>query len=155
MRALRYWPGTATLLTTVVGIATAQAPAPDPSTRMVLVELYTSQGCDMCPAAESMLGALAEQDRRIVPIAFHVDYFDDPWKDEFSDPQYSRRQMAYNRLYTVLSAHPGLNISEFLSPVGSAVVGRFRDTQQPEVVNCNGVSSIVNTTAGSVPPFTQ
>jgi hypothetical protein len=68
--------------------------------RMVLVELYTSQGCDMCPTAEKVLGALAEQDRRIVPIAFHVDYFNDPWKDVFSDPLYSQRQMTYNQLYT-------------------------------------------------------
>ena len=67
---------------------------------MVLVELYTSQGCDMCPTAEKMLGALAERDRRIVPIAFHVDYFNDPWKDVFSDPLYSQRQMTYNQLYT-------------------------------------------------------
>src|SRR5690349_16123954 len=70
------------------------------SNRKVLVELFTSQGCDMCPAAEELLGALAERDRRIVPIAFHVDYFNDPWKDEFSDPLYSQRQMAYNQLYT-------------------------------------------------------
>ena len=68
--------------------------------KMVLVELYTSQGCDMCPTAEKMLGALAERDRRIVPIAFHVDYFNEPWKDVFSDPLYSQRQMAYNQLYT-------------------------------------------------------
>jgi hypothetical protein len=67
--------------------------------RRVLVELYTSQGCDMCPAAEKILGALAERDRRVVPIAFHVDYFNDPWKDVFSDPLYSRRQMTYNHLY--------------------------------------------------------
>ena len=72
----------------------------DASKRMVLVELYTSQGCDMCPTAEKMLGALAERDRRIVPIAFHVDYFNDPWKDVFSDPLYSQRQMTYNQLYT-------------------------------------------------------
>ena len=70
------------------------------SSRMVLVELYTSQGCDMCPTAENMLGALAEQDRRIVPIAFHVDYFNHPWKDVFSDPLYSERQGAYNQIYT-------------------------------------------------------
>src|SRR3954470_6074020 len=70
------------------------------SSRKVLVELYTSQGCDMCPTAEKILGALAERDRRIVPIAFHVDYFNDPWKDVFSDPLYSQRQMAYNQLYT-------------------------------------------------------
>ena len=72
----------------------------DQAKRMVLVELYTSQGCDMCPAAEKMLGALAERDRGIVPIAFHIDYFNDPWKDVFSDPLYSQRQMTYNQLYT-------------------------------------------------------
>jgi hypothetical protein len=70
------------------------------SERKVLVELYTSQGCDMCPAAEKVLGALAERDPRIVPIAFHVDYFNDPWKDVFSDPLYSQRQATYNQLYT-------------------------------------------------------
>ncbi len=70
------------------------------SERKVLVELYTSQGCDMCPAAEKMLGALAERDRGIVPIAFHVDYFNDPWKDVFSDPLHSQRQMTYNQIYT-------------------------------------------------------
>jgi hypothetical protein len=72
----------------------------DESKRMVLVELYTSQGCDMCPTAEKILGALAERDARIVPIAFHVDYFNDPWRDVFSDPLYSQRQMAYDKLYT-------------------------------------------------------
>jgi hypothetical protein len=35
----------------------------DGSKRMVLVELYTSQGCDMCPAAEKILGALSERER--------------------------------------------------------------------------------------------
>jgi hypothetical protein len=72
---------------------------PDATERMVLVELYTSQGCDMCPAAEKILGTLAEKHRSIVPIAFHVDYFNDPWKDVFSDPLYSQRQMAYNNIY--------------------------------------------------------
>jgi hypothetical protein len=71
----------------------------DQAKRMVLVELYTSQGCDMCPAAETLLGALAERNPRIVPIAFHVDYFNDPWKDVFSDVLYSQRQLAYDQLY--------------------------------------------------------
>ncbi len=79
---------------------TAWAAEPEEPKRMVLVELYTSQGCDMCPTAEKVLGTLAERDRRIVPIAFHVDYFNDPWKDVFSDPLYSQRQMIYNQLYT-------------------------------------------------------
>ena len=57
---------------------------PTEAPRLVLVDLYTSQGCDMCPTAEEVLGALAERDSKIVPIAFHVDYFNDPWKDVFS-----------------------------------------------------------------------
>ena len=88
------------LLLTVGLNPAATADDRDEPKRMVLVELYTSQGCDMCPTAEKMLGALAERDRRIVPIAFHVDYFNDPWKDVFSDPLYSQRQMTYNQLYT-------------------------------------------------------
>jgi hypothetical protein len=54
----------------------------------------------MCPTAERILGTLAERDHRIVPIAFHVDYFNNPWKDVFSDPLYSQRQMTYNQLST-------------------------------------------------------
>src|SRR4051812_5754312 len=54
----------------------------------------------MCPEAEAILGQLAGRSDRIVPIAFHVDYFNKPWKDPFSDALYSRRQMSYNALYT-------------------------------------------------------
>jgi hypothetical protein len=54
----------------------------------------------MCPTAEKILGALGEKNKQIVPIAFHVDYFNDPWKDVFSDPLYSRRQATYDLLYT-------------------------------------------------------
>jgi hypothetical protein len=67
---------------------------------MVLVELYTSQGCDMCPASEEILGRLAARDPKVVPIAFHVDYFNTPWKDVFSDPLYTQRQQVYNHVYT-------------------------------------------------------
>lgn len=45
-----------------------------------------------------MLGKLAESDR-VVPIAFHVDYFDDPWKDPFSDAKFSVREMQYSEIY--------------------------------------------------------
>ncbi len=67
--------------------------------RMVLVELFTSQGCDMCPEAERLLGALALQNRNVVPLALHVDYFNDPWKDPFSDKLHSQRQASYNEIY--------------------------------------------------------
>ncbi len=90
-------------LTLIAGFSessSAQTVVEAPARRAVLVELYTSQGCDMCPEAEKILGQLARGHSSIVPIAFHVDYFNDPWKDQFSDPVYSRRQAVYNSLYT-------------------------------------------------------
>ena len=69
--------------------------------RKVLVELYSSQGCDSCPPASDLLGKLASLGYgpdQIVPINFHVDYFNTPWVDPFSDPSYSQRQQSYNRV---------------------------------------------------------
>ena len=67
--------------------------------KKILVELYSSQGCDSCPPASDLLGKLAKIGYgldRIVPINFHVDYFNDPWVDPFSEAEYSRRQLSYN-----------------------------------------------------------
>lgn len=54
----------------------------------------------MCPGAEQLLGQLAEGERsaRVVALAFHVDYFNDPWKDPLSDRAFSMREMAYGRV---------------------------------------------------------
>jgi hypothetical protein len=99
-RQMKLLGRTVSMLVALATSGTAWAGERGEPKRMVLVELYTSQGCDMCPTAEKVLGALAERDSRIVPIAFHVDYFNDPWKDVFSDSLYSQRQMAYNRIYS-------------------------------------------------------
>ncbi len=63
-----------------------------------LVELYTSEGCSSCPPADrwlsSFVNPLAAQ--RVVPIAFHIDYWDDlGWKDAFADERYTERQRAF------------------------------------------------------------
>jgi hypothetical protein len=36
---------------------------------------------------------------RVVPVAFHVDYFNDPWKDPLSDPKFSGREWQYSLIY--------------------------------------------------------
>lgn len=66
--------------------------------KVVLVELFTSQGCDMCPSAEKNLDQIAMSDR-VIPLVFHVDYFNAPWRDPFSDPKFSRREMQYSVIY--------------------------------------------------------
>jgi hypothetical protein len=81
--------------------ASLAADAPAKSTKKVLVELYTSQGCNSCPSANDFLGELASLGYgpdKIVPIAFHVDYFNEPWVDPFSSRDYSRRELAYNEV---------------------------------------------------------
>ncbi|MEJ2060170.1 MAG: DUF1223 domain-containing protein [Gammaproteobacteria bacterium] len=64
-----------------------------------LVELFTSQGCSSCPPADAWLSGLQRHPglwRDFVPLAWHVDYWNDlGWRDIFSSPAYSARQRAY------------------------------------------------------------
>lgn len=62
---------------------------------VVVVELYTSQGCSSCPPADELLAMLAS-DPRIIPLALHVDYWDYiGWADSFAQPMFTTRQKAY------------------------------------------------------------
>ena len=64
-----------------------------------LLELYTSEGCSSCPPAERWLSSLRQDPRlwkEIVPLAFHVDYWDGlGWRDPFASPLHSARQRRY------------------------------------------------------------
>lgn len=62
---------------------------------VVVVELFTSQGCSSCPLADEFLRELAKRED-IVPLAFHVDYWDHlGWKDPYARPDHAKRQRAY------------------------------------------------------------
>ena len=75
------------------------APAPAPWRRPVLVELYTSQGCSSCPPADAFvreLPALGLGRDKVIPLTFHVDYWDRlGWKDRFATPAFTERQEWY------------------------------------------------------------
>ncbi|MGD2056055.1 MAG: DUF1223 domain-containing protein [Gammaproteobacteria bacterium] len=69
----------------------------DSGTRQVtLLELYTSQGCSSCPPAERWLKGFVASEalwERIVPLALHVDYWDDlGWKDRYASAENGARQ---------------------------------------------------------------
>jgi hypothetical protein len=62
------------------------------------VELFTSQGCSSCPPADAFLTGLAHQRRDVLPLAFHVTYWDSlGWKDPYSLDTATTRQRDYAR----------------------------------------------------------
>lgn len=107
-------------LVAVAGCVPAAKAAPRVSPAPVLVELFTSQGCSSCPPADAFVRDLSQigfgRDR-VVPLTFHVDYWDDlGWKDPFASPAFSERQRAYVRAGHLLSPDGTSGISGAYTP---------------------------------------
>lgn len=76
--------------------AVSQA-VPIPSGRLVVVELFQSQGCSDCPPAEANVNAVAG-DPNVLALSYGVTYWDQlGWKDTFATPQFTERQWEYAR----------------------------------------------------------
>lgn len=93
----------AALVVVALGLAvgTAQTGRAGKAQAPVLVELFTSQGCSSCPPADKLLSALRADPQlsgRVIPLAFHVDYWNRiGWEDPFSSAQWTGRQQRYAR----------------------------------------------------------
>ena len=72
-----------------------------------LLELYTSEGCSSCPPAEKWFSGLKQNPRlwkEIVPVCFHVDYWDRlGWPDRFASKEFTGRQYRH----AAASGRPG------------------------------------------------
>ncbi len=88
--------------------------------RPVVVELYTSQGCSACPAADVLLKQMAS-DSAVLPLSFHVHYWDYlGWKDPFASVTNTNRQKAYVQLLDIDSVFtPQMIIDGSISTIGS------------------------------------
>ncbi len=65
---------------------------------LIVVELFTSEGCSSCPPADEMLTELAQHDD-ILALALHVDYWDYlGWKDDYAKAKFTKRQETYNSI---------------------------------------------------------
>lgn len=71
----------------------------EPGDKTVLVELYTSQGCNSCPAADAFIGEFPQlgwTPDKVIPLTFHVTYWDDlGWKDPYGSMTHDQRQIGY------------------------------------------------------------
>jgi len=71
---------------------------------VVIVELFTSEGCSSCPPADQLLMKLSEQQSihgaQVVALEEHVDYWNHlGWRDPFSAAEFSRRQEQYASVF--------------------------------------------------------
>lgn len=111
------------LLLTSASHGSGPAVAP-PVEAVVVVELFTSEGCSSCPPADALLAKLAGERTtgiRVVPLSEHVDYWDGPdWRDRFSSPVFTRRQEAYAHRLGLSSVYtPQLVVAGRTNALGS------------------------------------
>ncbi len=63
------------------------------ASRPVVLELFTSESCSSCPPADDLFAELARTRSDLLPLAFHVDYWNAlSWKDQFSSSAATGRQ---------------------------------------------------------------
>lgn len=90
----------------------------------VVVELFTSEGCSSCPAADAVLRELetaqAVPGVEVIALGLHVDYWNRlGWKDAFSAPQFTERQRWYAQGFNAGSYTPQAVVDGRYELVGS------------------------------------
>jgi len=112
-------------LTSVAWAGTAQrkmTEKPVNGKGFVVLELFTSEGCNSCPPAEDLLEKIDKgvNGRPIYVLSYHVDYFDNlGWKDVFGSPENTKRQQKYSNWLRAHVYTPQLVINGTKEFVGS------------------------------------
>jgi hypothetical protein len=151
-------------------VAADDAPAPSPSAppetlepntpgdKVVLVELFSSQGCDSCPAADAYLGELPQlgwPTEKVVPLTFHVTYWDDlGWQDPYGDQSFDQRQISYATSLPTARADDENTIKGPYTPqlvIDGRVhfSGTLRDVAQREITRASQAKTLIELAATS------
>ena len=101
----------------------SQAAPPPPAP--VVVELYQSQNCALCPPALGVLDRIADRPH-VIALNFGVTYFDRPGaRDSFAKPEFTQRQWDHSRA----AGRRNVATPQMIVDGRSAVLG----SRQPEV----------------------
>ena len=93
------WIMGAKTIVAVAAVASRSVPMPSKAAgaQPVVVELFTSQGCSSSPPANANLIELSKRPD-VLALSFAVTYWDYlGWKDIFDKPEYTDRQVAYEK----------------------------------------------------------
>lgn len=98
------------------GMASEPVTLESGETSVTFIELFTSEGCSSCPAAEKWLSQWKTKPElwtQVVPVAFHVDYWDRlGWRDRFARPEFTERQRRYANAWRSESVYtPGFAVN--------------------------------------------
>ena len=76
-------------------------------TGFAVVELFTSEGCSSCPAADEVIIELSKEfSNKVYFLGYHVDYWNYlGWKDEFSSKSFTDRQSRYANKFNLSSIY--------------------------------------------------
>ena len=68
---------------------------------VIVLELFTSQGCSSCPPADVLLNSAKEQyPEKVFALSYHVDYWNYiGWEDPFSKAAFTKKQRYYNQKF--------------------------------------------------------
>lgn len=101
---------------------------------VVVLELFTSQGCSSCPPADDALYRIKEKldTKTVIPIAYHVDYWNYiGWKDPFSKKRFTDKQKYYGQKFRSSSIYtPQLVINGNEHLVGSNEVTIYKKVKR-------------------------
>jgi hypothetical protein len=126
---------------------------------VVLVELFTSEGCSSCPPADALLRQIdhtqTSSGQLIVGISEHVTYWNSlGWQDPFSSSIYPDRPNAYGQRFNLDSVYtPQMVVNGSDQFVGSDKSGLLRAIQrqpagqQPITLNISSVNRSGNSLA--------
>lgn len=126
----------------------------------VVVELFSSQGCNSCPPGDKLLTELRDKPG-VLALTFHVDYWDYlGWKDTLAGPDFSQRQYDYAKARGDMDVFtPQMIVNGEKQMVGSqrsevfAVLAAQRRASWPVAVAIadGGRELVVSAGAGSAP----
>ena len=145
--------------------ARLQTPLRPAGTRIpVVVELFTSEGCSSCPAADAALRELAVSQAvpgvEVIALGEHVDYWNRlGWKDAFSASAYTERQRQYAAGFGTGSYTPQAVVNgryEFVgSRTGELAAAVAKAAQLPQAaVSVTASGGTAQVRVASVPPGT-
>ena len=143
--------GTALCMGLLVSGALAQPAGAKP--KVVLVELFTSEGCSDCPPADELLRSVDQQKDvagdLVVGISEHVTYWNSlGWRDPFSAGVYDERQAMYARRFGLDSVYtPQMVVNGEAQFVGSdrarLANSLHKAIQQPATVDVRIASAVM------------